>query len=280
MAVFWVKDTKELILANVSKICNQMPGNLFGRFPNWLTMFLILCFFVAHWYLSLFAQTFFLHRYAAHKTFTMSRGWERFFFVFTWITQGSSYLSPWAYGVMHRMHHAFTDTEDDPHSPSYDKSIFAMMWRTKEVYTGILFKEIAVEPKFTKNVPDWRRFDLWANHTITRLFWVGIYVAIYVAFAPYWWLYLLIPVHIAMGPVHGIIINWFAHKYGEVNHATDNTSRNLFKIDFLMFGEGYHNNHHAFPSRSNFATEKGEFDFAYPIIRLFHRLGIIKMNTV
>jgi stearoyl-CoA desaturase (Delta-9 desaturase) len=242
-------------------------------------MLLILLFFVAHWYLSLFSQTFFQHRYAAHKAFTMSKGWERFFFVLAYITQGSSYLSPWAYGVMHRMHHAYTDTELDPHSPSYDKNVLAMMWRTKNIYSGILSKKIQVDPKFTRNVPEWRWFDLWCNHYISRLLWIALYVWIYIMFAPYWWLFLLLPFHMAMGPVHGVIINWFAHKYGNTNFETDNTSRNLFRLDMLMMGEGYHNNHHAYPSRTNFASAKGEFDLCYPVITLLAKLKVIRVNS-
>ena len=78
----------------------------------------ILIFFLAHWYLSLFAQTFFLHRYAAHQMFTMNKFWEKVFYFLTWVFQGSSFLSPKAYGIMHRLHHAYADTENDPHSPS------------------------------------------------------------------------------------------------------------------------------------------------------------------
>jgi stearoyl-CoA desaturase (delta-9 desaturase) len=74
----------------------------------------------------------------------MQKGWERFFFFFSWLTQGSSYLSPTAYGIMHRMHHAYTDTELDPHSPAYDKNLFAMMWRTKKIYSDILYEKIPV----------------------------------------------------------------------------------------------------------------------------------------
>ena len=81
----------------------------------------ILIFFVAHWYLSLFFQTFFLHRYAAHKAFTMNKFTEKVVYILTWIFQGSNYLSPYGYGVMHRMHHALADTENDPHSPKYDE---------------------------------------------------------------------------------------------------------------------------------------------------------------
>jgi stearoyl-CoA desaturase (delta-9 desaturase) len=74
-----------------------------------------------------------------------------------------------------------------------------------------------------------------------------------------------------------VIINWFAHKYGDVNFETDNTSRNLFKVDLLMMGEAYHNNHHKFPSRTNFAVKKGEFDPTYPLIVLLKKLKVIKV---
>ena len=108
-------------------------------------MTVILVFFVASWYLSLFFQTFFLHRYAAHKSFTMSKFTERVVYVLTWIFQGSNYLSPYGYGVMHRMHHAFADTEDDPHSPKYDVSIWNMMWKTKTIYSDIANKKFIPE---------------------------------------------------------------------------------------------------------------------------------------
>ncbi|MDQ6610324.1 MAG: acyl-CoA desaturase [Bacteroidota bacterium] len=242
-------------------------------------MLFVILFFVLHWYLSLFSQTFFQHRYAAHKSFTMSRGWEKFFFLLAWLTQGSSYLSPRAYGVLHRIHHAYTDTELDPHSPSYDKNLFAMMWRTKKIYSGILYETTPVEDKFTKGVPAWKRFDLFASSWPSRLFWALIYIALYHLFSPSAWFLILVPVHAVMGPLQGVIINWYAHKYGGVNYETDNTSRNLFKIDWLMFGEGYHNNHHHFPGRSNFAAAKGEFDPCYPLILLLNKLRIIKVNS-
>jgi stearoyl-CoA desaturase (delta-9 desaturase) len=207
----------------------------------------------------------------------MTRFWEKVFFVFSYITQGSSYMSPRAYGIMHRMHHAFTDTEHDPHSPSYDENILRMMWRTRNVYAGILNNRVPIEERFTKNVPEWKWFDKWGNNFISRFIWIAIYVAIYLAFAPSLWWLLLVPVHVLMGPIHGIIINWFAHKYGNTNFETDNTSKNLFKVDLLMLGEGYHNNHHVRPASSNFAAVKGEFDLCYPAIKLLHKLKVIRM---
>src|SRR3954468_15110155 len=108
----------------------------------------ILFFFTAIWYLSLFSQTFFHHRYASHGAFKMNKGWERFFFIFTYITHGSHYMSPRAYAIMHRLHHAYTDTEKDPHSPAFSPNIFSMMWRTRNMYLGILTKKIVVEERF------------------------------------------------------------------------------------------------------------------------------------
>ena len=240
-------------------------------------MAVILIFFVLHWYLSLFAQTFFHHRYAAHRAFTMSKGWEWFFFWYSYITQGSSYMSPRVYAILHRIHHAYTDTEDDPHSPQYDKNVVSMMWRTSVTYVQIMKGKLPVEDRFLKNIPEINRLDWWGNTWYSRILWSGAYVWFYVAFAPSAWWYLLIPVHIVMGPVHGVVINWFAHKYGHTNFQTDNTSKNLFKVDLLMLGEGYHNNHHKFPSRSNFAARRGEFDPVYPIIRLLNKCRVIRI---
>jgi stearoyl-CoA desaturase (delta-9 desaturase) len=241
-------------------------------------MAVIIIFFIAHWYLSLFAQSFFHHRYAAHRAFTMSPFWERVFFLFAYVTQGSSYMSPRVYGIMHRIHHAYTDTEDDPHSPAYDKNLFSMMLRTSVTYVNIMRGRMKVDEKFTKNVPKWDWFDRWGNTWASRMLWTAFYVWFYMTFAPSEWWYLLIPVHIAMGPIHGVIINWFAHKYGSVNFETDNTSKNLFKVDLLMMGEAYHNNHHKFPSRTNFAVKKGEFDPSYPLILLLKKCKVIKLT--
>ena len=77
----------------------------------------IALFFLVHWHLSVFCQTFFLHRYGAHSQFTMGPRWQRFFYLLTYVSQGASFLHPRAYAILHRMHHAYSDTERDPHSP-------------------------------------------------------------------------------------------------------------------------------------------------------------------
>jgi stearoyl-CoA desaturase (delta-9 desaturase) len=146
----------------------------------------IIIFIAVLWYSGLFFQTFFLHRYAAHQSFNLSRFGEKLCYVLTFITQGSNYLSPYAYGVMHRMHHAYADTEKDPHSPKYDPSLFSMMWRTKNIFSDILARRIDVEEKFTKNVPQWNSFDKFASSWVSRLSWGIGYTIFFYFFATAW----------------------------------------------------------------------------------------------
>ncbi len=240
----------------------------------------VLIFFIALWYSSLFCQTFFQHRYAAHGAFRMSKGWERMFFILSYITQGSSYMSPRAYAIMHRMHHAYTDTEKDPHSPSFSKNIFTMMMRTRNIYTGVFKGTMEIEPRFLKNLPEWPAFDKWANSTVSRLLWAMAYLAFFIVFARSPWVYLLLPVVLCMGAFHGAVINWFAHKYGYKNFILKNTSENLFTVDILMLGESYHNNHHKHPSSLNFGVRWHEVDPIYPVIRLLGWLRVIKLPKV
>lgn len=238
----------------------------------------LLITFIALWYSSLFCQTFFQHRYAAHRAFKMNKAWERIFYIFTWLTQGSSYMSPRAYAIMHRMHHAYTDTEKDPHSPEFARNVFHMMLRTRKIYSNIYKGKFEVEERFTRNLPDWRGFDKWAHSPLSRILWTAAYIVLFAWLATSAWWLLLLPVVITMGAFHGAIINWYAHKYGYRNFNLKNTSRNLFSVDIFMLGESYHNNHHKQPAAVNFGKKWHELDPVYPLIRLLAWLRIIKLE--
>jgi stearoyl-CoA desaturase (delta-9 desaturase) len=239
----------------------------------------IIVLFLVLWYGGLFFQTFFLHRYAAHQSFTMSKAAEKTTYVLTWLFQGSNYLSAYGYGVMHRLHHAYADTDKDPHSPKYDENVFAMMWRTKSIYQSINRKRIEVDEKFTKNVPQWYRFDRIASSKVSRVIWTVLYVLFFIKFATVWWLWLFLPIIVLMAPIHGVIINWYAHIYGYTNYKVSDTSKNLLPFDFLMMGEAYHNNHHKHGSRANFGgTRWHEIDPTYFLMRALHKVGFIKIK--
>ncbi len=240
----------------------------------------ILLFLILHWYLSLFGQTFFLHRYAAHKMFTMNKFWEKFFYIFSWVTQGSSYLNARAYAILHRMHHAYSDTEKDPHTPHFFKEVFTMMMYTRKIYNGVLNRTTIIEEKFDRNFPEYKRVDKIADSWTVRLLFVAGYIVFYAFFATAWWQYLLLPIHFLMGPIHGAIVNWAGHKYGYRNFKDGDKSRNTLALDFLMMGELFQNNHHHAGSKPNFASKWFELDPTYPIIWLLDKLHVIQLVRV
>ncbi|HTG56137.1 MAG TPA: acyl-CoA desaturase [Niabella sp.] len=238
----------------------------------------VFIFFLAHWFLSLFCQTFFLHRYASHKMFTMSHFWERFFYGFTILLQGSSFLNPRAYAIMHRMHHAYSDTEKDPHSPHFFKDVWQMTMRTKDIYLNYAKYKVEPEKPFQGNYPEWPLMDRISNMWSVRiLFGIG-YLLFYIFFATHWWMFLLLPVHFFMGPIHGAIVNWCGHKYGYSNYDNHDHSKNSLPLDFLLMGELFQNNHHKSPNSVNFAKKWFEFDPTYPIVLVLNKLRIIRLR--
>src|SRR5882672_10016190 len=134
-----------------------------------------LLFFFLHWQISVFFQSFFLHRYGAHRQFTMSKGWERAFHFMTWITQGASFLSPRGYAILHRMHHAFSDTDRDPHSPHNSRTVIGMMMDTLAVYSPFAQAknedELAqrAEKRFLGGYPSWPALDKLADKWVVRI---------------------------------------------------------------------------------------------------------------
>ena len=238
----------------------------------------ILIFLLIHWYCSLFFQSVFLHRYAAHGLYTMSKGWEKFFFFGCFITQGSSYISPPAYGIMHRLHHAHTDTDEDPHSPENSSNVFSMMWDTRNSYRNIYIGKTEVADKYKKDLPVWTPFDRFAHSWITKAVWVLIYITLYIILANHWWLFLFLPVTLAMGAFQGVAVNWWAHRFGYENYKMNNTSKNILPVDMLFWGEAYHNNHHKHPANPDNAHKWFELDMGYKAMKFMDKVGIISLK--
>ena len=80
-----------------------------------------------------------------------------------------------------------------------------------------------------------------------------------------------------------ILGHWFigyvSHKYGyahyEIDHADGSAYNNLI-LGYLSFGEGFHNNHHAFPKSAKLGIEWYEIDLGWFFILLFQKIQLIK----
>ena len=213
--------------------------------------------------------------------FFMSRFWERVFYLLTFIAIGPYFFNPKAYAVMHRMHHAYSDTEDDPHAPQYFRNVFSLLWGTIKVYLAIDARKIKPKNNFERSCPEWESFDNLTNNWLVRCFMLSLILLIYYYFATAWWMYLLLPIHAIMGGIHGTIVNWYGHRHGYINFADiEDHSKNTLPFDFITGGELLQNNHHKFPSRANFAVRLFELDPTYSIIKLLGWLGIVRFSRL
>ena len=234
-------------------------------------------FFAAHASLSVLLQSLFQHRYGAHRMYTMGPRTERALHLLTALVQGSSYLDPRAYALLHREHHAFADTERDPHSPAQHGNPLRMMLATARRYEGLRTGRERTEPRFEGGYPEWpavdRAFDGW----VVRVGFGALTALLYARHATRPWHWALLPVHWVMGPAHGAVVNWAGHAYGYRNFRTRDGSRNALPVDLLTMGELFQNNHHARPARANFAARRFEVDPTWQVMRVLARLRLIRL---
>jgi len=208
----------------------------------------------------------------------MNKFWERVFYALTIVTQGASFLNPRAYAIMHRMHHAYSDTEKDPHSPHFFKDVWHMTMHTKDIYINYVDHKVEPDKAFQGNYPEWKLIDRIGDSWIVRILFGVLYVLFYVKFATSPWMYALLPIHFFMGPIHGAIVNWCGHKYGYRNYDNHDHSKNSLPLDFLLLGELFQNNHHKSPNSINFAKKWFEFDPTYPVIWVLNKLRVIRIT--
>jgi fatty-acid desaturase len=69
-------------------------------------------------------------------------------------------------------------------------------------------------------------------------------------------------------------VNSLSHIYGERPHSTSDDSTNNWFVALLTFGEGWHNNHHAFPTSARHGLEWFQFDMNWIAIRILEKLGL------
>ena len=220
------------------------------------------------------------HRLMSHKAFETYR-WVRAL----WMVIGTMSVegAPLIWCAVHRRHHSHSDRHGDPHSPNlHGKTFFGKIRGLWHGQVGWLFTGYWTKPNMEKYIP-----DLLKDRLLVGLNnWYGIFVL----------LSLVMPAAIGFlidgwyGAMLGFIwgglvrvfvthhvtwsINSICHVWGSRDYSSNDHSTNNFICGFLAWGEGWHNNHHAFPSSARHGLKWWQFDVSWIVIRMMKLCGL------
>ncbi len=212
---------------------------------------------------AIFTTTIYLHRVLAHHAVTFRPGVRMAFRVITWVTTG---LRPREWVAVHRLHHAYTDQKEDPHSPlmlGFAKVQFANAYLYR-----ITARNRAVVAKYAKDLKP----DRWDRALFDRAFLgLGIGITALILLLGVWGGLLAAVVHTVSYLLLSGAVNAVGHMWGKRPFA--NSATNSQWLAWLTAGEGLHNNHHELPTAGRLAFGRGEIDPGWWVIRGLERVG-------
>ncbi len=224
-------------------------------------------------HLTIVGVTVYLHRHQAHRALDLHPVVAHVFRLWLWLTTGMA-TREWT--AVHRKHHAFVETENDPHSPRIH-GIRKVLWEGAELYRLEAAKPETIA-KYGHGTPDdWIERNLYSRHD--RMGTGLMLVSNLVLFGPIgltiW------AVQMAWIPLFAAgVINGAAHWRGYRNFETHDTSTNLTPWGIFIGGEELHNNHHAFASSACFSKKPWEFDLGWAYIRALAAFKLAKVKKL
>ncbi len=221
-----------------------------------------------YWVTACLGVTLGYHRLLSHRAFRVPHWLERFF-----ATCGalSCQHGPIDWVGLHRHHHTFSDTDADHHN-----SKKGFWWS----HMGWMFEPIPAMhtvPRLTADLlkdPYYR----WLNKNFLLLqlplgaflYWIGQETG-----AGGWAMVLWgIPFRLVLVYHVTWLVNSATHCWGTIAYESGDRSRNNPWVAALTFGEGWHNNHHAFPNSAKQGLQQGQIDLTWQHIRLLKSLGL------
>lgn len=204
------------------------------------------------------------HRQATHRSFEPHPGLR-----FLFLAMGTvAFQAPVTYWVaMHIKHHACADRDGDPHSP-----VLGGFWHGHYGWT-LTYKRDSAYREY-RHVIERDTMLMFFQHSY--LLWLALAIA--VCFAIGGWSGILwgfvLPTLISDHLVR--FINSWGHLSGAAPFASGDNSRNNWWLALITHGDGWHNNHHAFPRSAFHGLRWYEIDLSGYIIRLLERLGLAR----
>ena len=206
------------------------------------------------------------HRLLTHRGFKTPRWFERTLSVIGSLAIQSG---PLTWVTTHRLHHAFTETDGDPHSPRHGTYWSHMGW---------IFRGTAQNNSMStmqRYCPDIVKdpFQL----ALDKYYWVPTVVVAIGLFAfggltmVLWGIFL----RVVVGWHFTWLVNSATHLWGTRRFETRDDSRNNGLIAAITWGEGWHNNHHAHPRSARHGLAWYEFDINWIEIKVMEKLGLV-----
>ena len=204
------------------------------------------------------------HRLLTHRGFKAPKWLEYTLSIFATMSMQDA---PDKWVTTHRMHHAFVDTDKDPHSTRSGflwAQIGWVVWGKAQDHDEATIK---------RYVPDLLKDKI--HVLISRFYLVPIALSAVILFLVGGWPLVVWGVFARV--VFGWHTTWFvnslSHLYGSRPHETGDYSTNNWFVAVLTFGEGWHNNHHMSPTSARHGLEWYQFDMNWIAIRIFEKLG-------
>lgn len=213
-------------------------GSVVGLFFVDYTLTNILTMMISFYVLNILGIWMTLHRYYSHKSFELNIIFKWIFTIIAILTGRGSPLG-WVY--LHRKHHAYSDTDQDPHSPIMVGFIMFQFGHYKkqeeEKMKLFLVKDIMTKEQLF--IHKWYMLLLLPMLAIVAL----------VDFQFFYWAW-IVPAMMIQFSINNF--NYFSHISGYRNFETKDQSRNNALLWPLILGEAWHNNHHA--NAKNYST--------------------------
>ncbi|MDX6290435.1 MAG: sn stearoyl-lipid 9-desaturase [Blastocatellia bacterium] len=172
--------------------------------------------------------------------------------------------------VTHRIHHAHTDAPGDPHTPREGGWWAHIGWMLKGTAQSHDQQTLArYAPDMVKD-----RFHVLANN----FYWIPIIFLAIGLLALGGWSFVLWAVFFRITfNFHATwLVNSATHMWGRRRFATRDDSTNNWWVALLTFGEGWHNNHHAYPTAARHGLAWYEIDLNWWGIRTMQFLRLAK----
>jgi stearoyl-CoA desaturase (delta-9 desaturase) len=253
-------------------------GLLWGVAFHWVDLILLVSLYV----ICAFGTTIGFHRYFTHKGFEARTPVKAALAILGCMTMQGP-LTQWV--TDHRKHHALSDQEGDPHSPhvGHGDGVLGAIHGFVHAHVGWLFTLKGLERgrEYGKDLYDdtlvrWidRLYIFWVAVTLGIPFGIGYAVGgtVGAGLEGMVWGGLL---RIFLYQHATFSVNSICHMFGRQAYRSRDEARNNWLVAVLVFGEGWHNNHHAFPASARHGLHRFQIDLSWLVIRGMEKLKLV-----